>query len=88
MHHDLKIWPKFFDAVQRGDKPFEVRKNDRSFAVGDTLVLKEWEPDSFDMQDMIKKGHYTGRVTEKLIVYVMKGGQFGIGPDYAVLGIR
>lgn len=44
MEHDLKIWPKYFNVVQRGDKSFEVRKNDRAFAVGDTLKLREWQP--------------------------------------------
>ena len=41
--HELKIWPQYFDAIASGIKTFEVRKDDRGFAVGDTLVLKEWK---------------------------------------------
>ena len=43
--HDLKIWPEHFDAVVSGRKRFEVRVNDRGYEVGDTLHLREWEPD-------------------------------------------
>lgn len=42
--HKLKIWPRMFEAVQRGDKTFEIRKNDRDYQTGDTLVLEEWDP--------------------------------------------
>ena len=40
MNHDLKIWPEFFDAVASGAKPFDLRKNDRNYHVGDTLLLR------------------------------------------------
>lgn len=44
MTHELKTWPEFFRAVQSGAKPFEVRKDDRPYAVGDVLQLLEFEP--------------------------------------------
>lgn len=37
--HALRSEAEYFDAVQRGDKTFEIRKNDRCFQVGDYLVL-------------------------------------------------
>jgi len=40
MRHELKTDPFVFDEVQAGDKTFEIRKDDRGFRVGDTLVLK------------------------------------------------
>ena len=44
--HELKIWPEYFLPVIEGRKTFEVRReDDRTFAVGDTLVLREWKPD-------------------------------------------
>ncbi len=42
--HELKTWPRFFQASKIGLKNFEYRLNDRDFNVGDELVLKEWNP--------------------------------------------
>ena len=35
--HELKILIPFADAISRGEKTFEVRKNDRNFEVGDIV---------------------------------------------------
>ena len=43
--HFLKLNDRFFDAVANGIKTFEIRKNDRDYKVGDTLVLKEVNDD-------------------------------------------
>ncbi len=43
MIHELKCWPEFFDAIEDGDKTFEVRVNDRGFQKGDVLLLKRWD---------------------------------------------
>lgn len=37
--HYLKLNDRFFDAVVSGKKPFEIRKNDRGYQIGDTLVM-------------------------------------------------
>lgn len=39
MRHNLKIDRRWFDAVIDGSKRAEVRRADRSFAVGDELLL-------------------------------------------------
>jgi Domain of unknown function (DUF3850) len=52
MRHGLKCWPEYFNPILWGTKTFEIRKNDRSFHVGDELLLKEWDP---------KTQLYTGR---------------------------
>lgn len=39
--HSLKLNDRYFDAVANGIKTFEIRKNDRDYKVGDTLVLKK-----------------------------------------------
>jgi hypothetical protein len=40
--HELKTWPGPFAAVLSGEKTHEVRKNDRGYAVGDRLLLREY----------------------------------------------
>ena len=77
--HMLKIWPQYHDAVDAGEKLFELRKADRDYSVGDHLILCGWHP-------MAQK--YTGRRTTCLITYVLPGGQFGLAPDHVILGIR
>jgi hypothetical protein len=44
--HELKCWPDYFRAIVEGRKPFEIRKNDRDFRVGDELHLLEWYPNT------------------------------------------
>lgn len=44
MKHELKIWPQYYCRVADGSKTFEVRKNDRGFQPGDSVVLREWDP--------------------------------------------
>jgi hypothetical protein len=41
--HTLKCWPVFFAPILTGEKPFEIRLNDRDYEVGDILRLEEWE---------------------------------------------
>lgn len=41
--HYLKIMPKYYDSLKHGYKPFEIRKNDRDFKVGDILTLQEYD---------------------------------------------
>lgn len=60
MVHELKTLPEYYEAVRLGEKPFEVRKNDRDYKVGDTLHLKEWAA-----------GEYTGRSLMKPATYVL-----------------
>ncbi|GAB2021708.1 hypothetical protein RyT2_07820 [Pseudolactococcus yaeyamensis] len=40
--HRLKLHSDYFEAVKNGIKTFEIRKNDRGFKVGDTLILHLW----------------------------------------------
>ncbi len=76
--HDLKTWPEFFVDVDSGQKDFEVRVNDRGYAVGDTLNLREFDP---------ALGKYTGRACRRWVRYVMPGGKFGLAADYCVMGL-
>ncbi len=77
--HRLKIWPEYFSPVVFGTKNFEVRKNDRNYQVGDILVLQEYRKDILE---------YTGRICVKQVTYILKGGDFGIAPNFCVLGLK
>lgn len=75
--HELKIYPKYFDAVLNGNKQFEIRKNDRDFHVGDNIFLREW--------DNIK---YSGRTIFAEITYILNDNFIGLAKDYVALGIK
>lgn len=75
MIHDLKCWPEYFEAVLDGRKQFEIREcRDRCFTLGDTLLLREWNPDT---------ERYTGRRCERQVAYMT---DFGQKPDHIVMG--
>jgi len=76
LEHELKCWPTPFAATLDGSKPFEIRKYDRPFRVGDTLVLREWAP---------RSQAYTGRQVRRFVSYVARG-EFGLPDDLCVLG--
>lgn len=42
--HLLKSWPESFDAIVAGEKPFDVRLNDREYRVGDWCKLHWYDP--------------------------------------------
>lgn len=77
--HELKIWPDYFRWVDDGHKSFEVRRYDRNFQPGQTLLLREWDPGSKE---------YTGRQVERKISFMMTGGKHGIESGFCVLQLR
>jgi hypothetical protein len=83
--HMLKSWPEYFDAVQRGEKTFEVRRADRDFRVGDVLCLQRWEP---DREDYTRDGSGYPATETVRVSYVLPGGQFGIEPGFVVMGVH
>lgn len=80
--HEVKCWPNYFDAIESGEKPFDVRRDDRGYQKGDTLFLRRYDP-----AKLIESDKYTGSEMNKEITYVLTGGQFGIEPGYVVLGL-
>jgi hypothetical protein len=87
--HDLKVWPPYFDPLADGRKPFEVRRDDRPFAVGDELILREWLPVA-GIGPLSERGRYTGRALLRRVTYVLRGADaqaFGVAPGFAVLGL-
>lgn len=77
--HTIKCWPQYFGPIRRKEKNFDVRRDDRGYQKGDTVVLREWEPGVID-------GRFTGNDEHRKIKYILTGGQFGLEPGYVVLG--
>ncbi len=79
--HHLKIWSRFFDDIASGKKQYEIRVDDRGYHVGDTLLLKEFDPD---------KGTYSGRWIEVLVKHITGGNERPhlIPADIVVMGIE
>lgn len=78
--HELKILPKYFRDVKRGIKKFELRKNDRGYAIGDYVKLCEYDGES-----------YTGEFLWIKITYILdyqEGKEFGLCPGYSILGFE
>ena len=61
--HELKTWPMQFQAVLDEVKVHELRRDDRGFRVGDTLLLREWDPGTES---------YSGRWLEVEVMYISK----------------
>ena len=85
--HFLKTLPEFFAAVADGSKTFEVRRDDRGFEVGDTLILQEFDPSKAVLGLPREKHTYTGREIRRRVIYKLDGGQFGIEAGFCVLGL-
>lgn len=84
--HILKTWSNAWDAVKRGDKRFEWRKDDRGFEVGDVLVLKKWNPAK---QQFVLKPQSLGVEYEELrvvVTYILRG-LFNVPEGYCVMSI-
>jgi hypothetical protein len=77
--HDLKCWPPFFSEILAGSKSFELRKNDRDYRCGDTLLLREWEPN---------EETYTGRELRVEVNYILNKSIFGLQDGFCILGFR
>lgn len=96
MIHDLKTAPVYFERVVSGEKTFEVRKDDRGFQSGDTLILREWDEEKcragqrcrpvFKPCDEHCRG-YTGRTIRCDVGFIFKAG---VGVDlgeYVVMSL-
>ena len=74
-HHYLKTETEYYQAVEKGLKKFELRKNDRNFQIHDMLYLEE-----------TVNGIYTGRKLQPMeIKYILQGGKYGLEEGYCIL---
>lgn len=73
--HELKCWPEYFGPLADGRKTFEVRLDDRGFAVGDVLWFREY----------ILETGLTGRDVRKRVTYVLSG--MGLEAGFVCMGL-
>lgn len=81
--HQLKTWPAPFKAVLEGAKVHEIRVDDRGFAVGDKLLLLEYEPNNG-----FARGNITDRWLEVEVTYKSEAGTWGLPATLCVMSIK
>lgn len=79
MLHRVKCFDLWFAEVTTDLKPFEIRRNDRDYEVGDLIELNE-----------TRDAEYTGRAALYKITSVLPDTEFhdGIKSGFAVIGIQ
>lgn len=82
--HIVKTWPPYFQAVKRGEKRFEIRRDDRGYQKGDLLEQREYDP----KRGVTERPRYTGEYVTHRIAYVLTGGQFGLEPGFVALSLE
>lgn len=80
--HKLKTWRQYFEAVERCEKTFQVRRDDRGFQKGDRVVLQEVKAPG-----ELCAYRPTGRKMEFEIGWVLTGGHFGLEPGYVAFSL-
>jgi hypothetical protein len=76
--HKLKTVNPHFKEVWEGNKTFEIRRDDRSFEVGDMLILQE-----YIMLDV-----YTGREVNLCVTHILKNApQYGLKIGYVIMSL-
>lgn len=77
--HQLKVHSQFWPSLVSGAKPFEVRRDDRKFRVGDICVLREYDP---------SHGYTSAEPVERQVSYILAHEDFpnGVARGFVVLG--
>lgn len=78
MVHRLKAVQPYFNEVLNGEKTFEVRRFDRDFKVGDSVVLMDYD----DMEDMLLGSEITFTIS-----YILSDFR-GIQDGYCIIGFK
>ena len=84
-YHVLKTDPEVFQAVLDGAKTFEIRMNDRGYAVGDALGLRETKHTGAEMRAGAPLV-YTGRECQQFVSHVLTG--YGLADGWCCLSFE
>lgn len=85
--HVLKTHAGAWDAIERGEKRFEIRRNDRFFQRGDIVVLRK--TDDKGLYYATAPGTKFGTLDLRFrIGWMLQGGQFGLEAGYCVFQLE
>lgn len=85
--HELKTDPNVFEAVLNGFKPYEIRKDDRGFSVGDILCLRQTVYSGFQMANDGKPLEFTGLACYAVITHILRGPIYGLKEGWVIMSI-
>lgn len=95
IEHILKCHPVYFDAIERGEKTFEIRRDDRAFQKGDTLILQRTREDrTYEVEwpfDHITPPGARVRAKREIavkVLWILTGGQFGVEPGFVCMSVE
>jgi ASC-1-like (ASCH) protein len=83
--HYLKISPEWYERVKSGQKRAEVRRHDRDYQVGDSLILVKSQPTSLLAEQLAQRSG--AQILSANIKHVLTAVD-GIDPGFAVLSIE
>lgn len=86
MIHELKTDPEPFDAVARGLKRAEIRKDDRDYRAGDHLYLRK----TVNTGRQMARGEpliYAGEAVMVEALHIFRGEPHVIRPGYVIISI-
>jgi hypothetical protein len=83
--HEIKTINPYFSDTWNGDKPVEVRLNDRNYQERDILWQREYDPE----EAQVMGTGYSGREMISLVSRILiKENTFpGLAPGYLMMGI-
>ena len=85
MIHEVKCYPDYFDKLKSGVKPFEVRKKDRPYQVGDFLAVNEFVDFNYEFHSddeyekfsrVTEDGRYSGECILFKITYILDDREY------------
>lgn len=85
MEHELKTDRVVFEAKAKGLKPWDIRKNDRDYQIGDILHERETV---YTGEQMLSEGmplEYTGRHMYERVTYILHGPAYGLSEGHCIM---
>lgn len=80
MKHSLKTIQPYFNQVGDDLKTFEIRKTDRPYRVGDTLILQEYDP--------VLETYSGKQISREVTSVLINAPDFGLMDGYCIMSIK